>query len=41
MNTQEPLFSITARDCQWSYTKGTGADRDDFCIEWLAEINDA
>lgn len=21
----KPLFSITARDCEWSYTKGTGA----------------
>lgn len=22
---KEPLFSVTARDCDWSYTKGTGA----------------
>lgn len=21
----KPLFSVTARDCDWSYTKGTGA----------------
>jgi protein subunit release factor B len=21
----KPLFSITAKDCEWSYTKGTGA----------------
>lgn len=25
MNEKKPLFSITARDCEWSYTKGTGA----------------
>lgn len=25
MKNKEPLFSITARDCEWSYTKGTGA----------------
>lgn len=25
MNSREPLFSVTARDCEWSYTKGTGA----------------
>ncbi len=24
-NNAEPLFSVTARDCDWSYTKGTGA----------------
>lgn len=23
--TRELLFSVTARDCEWSYTKGTGA----------------
>jgi len=23
--TTEPLFSVTSRDCEWSYTKGTGA----------------
>ena len=23
--TVEPLFSVTAKDCEWSYTKGTGA----------------
>lgn len=22
---KEPFFSITARDCEWSYTRGTGA----------------
>lgn len=22
---KEPLFSVTAQDCEWSYTKGTGA----------------
>jgi len=22
---KEPFFSITAKDCEWSYTKGTGA----------------
>ena len=22
---KEPLFSVTAKDCEWSYTKGTGA----------------
>jgi len=22
---KEPLFSVTARDCEWSYTRGTGA----------------
>jgi len=22
---EEPFFSITAKDCEWSYTKGTGA----------------
>lgn len=25
MNNKEPFFSITAKDCEWSYTKGTGA----------------
>lgn len=25
MAQQEPLFSVTARDCEWSYTRGTGA----------------
>lgn len=24
MNKQ-PLFSVTAQDCDWSYTRGTGA----------------
>ena len=23
--TKELLFSVTAKDCEWSYTKGTGA----------------
>ena len=23
-NIQEPLFSVTARDCEWSYARGTG-----------------
>lgn len=22
---KDPLFSVTAQDCEWSYTKGTGA----------------
>jgi protein subunit release factor B len=25
MNNKEPFFSITAKDCEWSYTRGTGA----------------
>lgn len=25
MNNKDPFFSITAKDCEWSYTKGTGA----------------
>lgn len=25
MNDQQLLFSVTAADCNWSYTKGTGA----------------
>jgi protein subunit release factor B len=25
MNTKPLLFSVTANDCEWSYTKGTGA----------------
>ena len=25
MDNKSPLFSITAADCEWSYTKGTGA----------------
>jgi len=24
-NKDDPLFSITSRDLEWSYTKGTGA----------------
>lgn len=24
-SSKEPFFSITARDCEWSYTRGTGA----------------
>ena len=23
--TVDPLFSVTSKDCEWSYTKGTGA----------------
>ena len=25
MNKTDPLFSVTAKDCEWSYTRGTGA----------------
>jgi protein subunit release factor B len=25
MNNKDPFFSITAKDCEWSYTRGTGA----------------
>lgn len=25
MNKIDPLFSVTAKDCEWSYTRGTGA----------------
>jgi len=24
-NERKPLFSVTANDCEWSYTRGTGA----------------
>ena len=25
MNTKDPLFSVTRAECDWSYTRGTGA----------------
>ena len=24
METKKPLFSVTAKDCEWSYTRGSG-----------------